>query len=369
MPTTQPQTPIDAKRARVCRPLHILCVMAALILFSQAYTLHINLLTFLTLPHQRPDTLPFRDLRLLRRHAFRTARGPSSRRVVIITASTKHYASHVRNLLCGVRAATGGRTPVLFALDAKMARFGPREGFPTIYAKYRQAPRQGQRKPYTFNSVPFNDLSKLKLRAVRDALLAGVDVLFSDVDVVWCDNAAQLLADELRKVSWAEVLIQNGRSHELQWPVEPNTGFFYVKRSRMTIALFDHLVNRSATDPTNDQFLFKRYVCERHVEDGDAVNNTVSGRATHSCLWRKKLGVHILSLVKYPNGHWPMGVPYKNLEPGQLLRACQRKKIAVFHNNYCDARRKVERMDQSGLWSVRRCNGECQPMGPDEYGA
>lgn len=357
----------DDKRGSLFRPIHLVYVSATLLLLSHAFSLLKTVSTYNSLSHGRA-TLRLSDFRTIRRHSFRAGNGPASRSVVIITASTKHYKAHIRNLHCSVRAATEGHLPVVFALDSDMAKFSRREGIPTIDARYGQHTEE-QPRPYKFNSRPFNDVSKLKLRAVYDALLSGVDVLFSDVDVVWCDNAARTLVQRLFAHPWAHVLIQNGRSLNLQWPVEPNTGFFYVRRTVETLRMFEFLVRKS-TDPALltlcDQFLFKRLVCDERTGEGVAINNTKSGRATHGCLWRRKVGVDFLPLETYPNGHWPLGVPFNNLKPGQLRQACQNRQIAVFHNNFCDAADKVKRMDRQGLWSVRRSSGQCQRMGKDE---
>lgn len=318
-------------------------------LFRPSFPLHLPKLTRET---EGYDTLL--------KHSFEVHGETISRRVVIITAATHQYTRFVRNLQCSVHAATN-QQPVLFALDAKMLARARELQLPAVRFLYELGEKTTQEKPHTFGSEGFNAITKLKLVAVREALMTGIDVLFTDVDVVWCDDAAADIVRRIEKDDWADVIIQNGWGKDGKWPVEPNTGFFYAKATSGVIELFSHLIrisDRGDNRKLCDQWLFKKAVCGTE-DGGKAYRKKEVGRVGNVCKWRDRVNVEMLPLKTYPNGKNPIGIKFDELPDGALRRACVNKDIVIFHNNWSAARHKPKRMDQHGLWAFNTKNGTC----------
>lgn len=118
-----------------------------------------------------------------------------------------------------------------------------------------------------YNSADFRSVTRRKLTAVRLALSGGMDVLFSDPDVVWCADAA---AGVTAYVGSPAAAGTDGPST----PPRSAWGFaiqsdqpgnflcsgFYLARSRPAVeALFDRL---AAADGADDQAAFNTVLCE-----------------------------------------------------------------------------------------------------------
>lgn len=301
-----------------------------------------------------------RNREILFNHSFIANGSRTSRRVVIVTASTFQFFHFVRNLQCSVKAATG-MSSVLLALDNEAERLANFHEIPVINILRDFKGLENSDKPYKYHTEGFILISHLKSLVVRHVLSAGIDVLFSDVDVVWCSNAAERIVTHMERDNFGDILFQNDRPTEATFPFEANTGFFYAKSTVGVLKLFDEWIKVSLSGRfrhVTQQISFKLGICG----DVNRIPKILGGKKSFACVWNNQTNVEILPLYDFPNGNSPLGIKYEQLERGRLRQACANKQIAIYHNNWVSGVAKIARMNEENLWTFDNATEKCLPL-------
>lgn len=327
--------------------------------------------------------------------------GPA-RRTIIATAATHHYIPFLHNLHCSVRRTTG-LPLLLLALDPVIANYARLYSIPVVtippHDVDHDSPNIAQPLPFRYGTQPFARVSKHKLAAVRHVMASGFDIIFSDVDIVWCASVPTQLQNFLRALRLnghgdTDILMQNGMVSPDDPLIEANTGFYYAKATRNVLRLFDSLVEvsrRPDMHSMDDQMLFNDVVCRSWaaISNGASlrvglplsqqrVETDASEKATTpvwvktallqppvlKCFWDDAaVKVVLLPLSAFPNGaRVPDGRPVDDtLPPGVVGRLCTRRQIALWHVNYCVGEEKEVRLRRQGVWTAMP-NGTCPDM-------
>lgn len=302
------------------------------------------------------ERLSFRDLKTLR--SISTAMpSNTNRRLVIITAISRSAFSYFLNLRCTVKNSTG-LDIAIFALDMEVASLAADLRVPVIIPTYQSQgdtpESQDMKTMHQYASAEFNRITKMKFRAVKDTLLAGFDVLFSDVDVVFCNNVVEILEEELAAQSPMPDLLMQSNGFENGARAHMNTGFYYVRSSSATIELFDGLEQYGDEEKNrgrNDQYVFDDYVCATNKGWGRFQVTKVGGKPLGACWWNEKVFVRALSLSSFIHGGIGAG--------GPVGLQCKNRKIAIWHNNYNQASEKKGRLSDQGLWIIDEKSHRC----------
>lgn len=302
--------------------------------------------------------LSTRQLSILANSSY--AAGPNrTRRVAIIAPTTYHYRHFLVNLQCSIERVAG-RQALVFALDDRIAAFAKRRGYRVLGPfKDMKWKRDAGDAPHSYRSEKFRYITKMKLEAVRKTLLAGYDVLLTDVDVVWCDDAVQKLAKMIEEGFIGDVLIQSDSPRYSKDWVRINTGFYYAKATSHVSDLFEATI-RFSSRPENsgwdDQKSFIATAC-----NWTKLSEEAAGRANLTlCRWDDRVYVRALPIMEYLNGAvFVNGTRLGRLPLGQLRDMCMSKRIVMWHNNWILAHRKLERFQQQKLWFVNESSMEC----------
>lgn len=283
-----------------------------------------------------------------------------SRRVVILTAATHQYFTNVQNLHCSVLAATG-KPLILYSLDDELTSLARAEGIPVIRTLIASDGTNRHGNPYEYGSTGFRVVSNLKTIAIRDALSVGVDIIFSDVDVVWCADIPSRIMHHMEENEFGDILVQNDSPTDLYWPVEVNTGFFYAKSVEGVRDLFDEfifLTTKGKYYGHTQQKAFRHGICGPE----NIRNRTFEGRESMVCIWEERVRIEMLPVGEYPNGNYPLGKSFENHAKGTIRKACAQGKIAIFHNNWVTGSKKTQRMNQEELWSIDNVTKKCKTI-------
>ncbi|CAN8068213.1 unnamed protein product [Agarophyton chilense] len=208
-----------------------------------------------------------------------------------------------------------------------------------------------------FGTQQFNLLSKKKLAAVKAVLDAGLDVLFTDADVVWCRRAFPHVA-RLVDNAPADLLVQTA------WPRSLlNSGFYYVRSNHATRALFNAFLT-FPHDSENDQVIFNRVLC--NPKFGGSVLDNLSSADSHSnhtpnvkrgptplgCRWRQATA-HLFSPLLFPTGGEVIhGEKIFHLPRNRIMHMCDAGSPLVMHNNCILSNKKMARFVVKGIWYV-----------------
>lgn len=291
------------------------------------------------------------------------------RRVAVVTAVNFAFREYLVNLNCSIRRAVGSRPVRLLVvtLDAEMEKEARRLRFESVYMPSASMPRAGEEA--VFGTPAFNLLSKRKLYAVYRVLRTGADVLFVDADIVWCGDVVGELM-RLMYGKWAEAL--GGRPALLMqtaWPRSVlNSGFYYARASHDVVRLFEALLAYKG-DAENDQVIVNRVLCRANgggevVYGGrrDAMHGgTGERRVPVGCRWKGRLDVKILEAGRFPTGGKLVqgGKKLFHLTRREVMEMCERKVVALLHNNCILSRKKKARFAVKGIWYVNEKGEGC----------
>lgn len=320
--------------------------------------------------------LPPREREILLRQSFPVG-DANGRRAVIVTVASHDVSHFVLNLRCFVRQ-TSKKDIVLFSLDSNMTSIAKREGIETIgwhpikpNCKFSSVEQKlsNDSNPHLYGSQAFSSITLSKLDIVRQILSTGLDVILSDVDIVWCKDVPGQFKQLLNKHPAIDIFMQSDTRHDgIIGPL--NTGFYYVKSSPNVMKLFDGLIKESNHRHSlsgDDQGLFWGYACSRgrNRKKGYGVTNMNEGKnGSHPlflCQWNDgSVKIMFLPVSEYPNGSSdPEGRVYKEVPEGYYREVCKRKQISIWHVNYCKGDVKERRLKEQNVW-ISRNNGTCE---------
>lgn len=301
-----------------------------------------------SIPQNHLNILSFSDVEKLKYASFRLPSRSYSRRVVLITAASHTAFPYVLNLRCTLRNNTGLEL-MLFALDDATADLASKSKVPFIRlaegVEDKTKPRPTSGNMHNYASQGFNYISKMKFIAVRNTLLAGFDVLFSDVDVVFCGDVPGVLAKELELNSPAPDILMQSNGFENGKKAHMNTGFYYVQSNRGTLDLFRGVIEYGSQEKyrdRNDQLVFDDFVCAADRGNGQFSVGKVGNQERGYCRWNK-VSVRALDLYHFEHG-------------GRVVhgvgKKCRSKSILTWHNNFSLASEKKSRFIGQKLWII-----------------
>lgn len=271
--------------------------------------------------------------------------------LVIVTASNWMYHQFLHNFKCNLDRLQLGHTPLVYSLDMKTHNLSHHLALSSVLVSKEMG---DDASPGHFQRVgprSFNDITKKKLAAVVETLRSGFDVLFSDADVFWCQDAVQYIRDTIlpsSRYSDADVLIQPEAKYRTL-----NSGFYYVKANSNTLLLFEKLmanVNIGAHDQdvVNAVFCEEKYGGARILQQyGDVPFHCESHGAV----------IRLLPSHSFPSG--AEVVDGKNIfehSRDTLTEMCNRKQYVVLHNNFIRATKKRARFVVKGMWLAGKDN-------------
>lgn len=67
-------------------------------------------------------------------------------------------------------------------------------------------------------------------------LALGLDVIFTDVDVVWCADAVRRMREIMLSLAESKIVIQNDNPREGMRGKRMNSRFYYVRAEEMRLA-------------------------------------------------------------------------------------------------------------------------------------
>jgi hypothetical protein len=282
-------------------------------------------------------------------------RNGGGNRKVIVLAATMDYKDVVMNWVCTYRRITqdgGKHTPfIIAALDEDFFRFGFLNGLPVFLPGNHTA--DGSDGDCAYGTTCFRAITKLKSRIVLEIVQMGVDVLFTDADIVWFKDPLQQPALFGGFESRTTIFVQSNEPDEtlpLNGIRRINSGFYFIPSSPENIAAFSAVVTHAAGTTLSEQPSFYDVLCGVNGE---------TRVGTEKCEFAG-VTVQFLSLEVFPNGasfrHWDA---WKSSKPMSAEASCTTKNCVVLHNNWIsgiDA--KADRLRRERFWRINE-DGTC----------
>ncbi|XP_074309897.1 beta-arabinofuranosyltransferase RAY1 [Silene latifolia] len=233
---------------------------------------------------------------------------------------------------------------LVFALDDETYQYAILQGLPVV--KDSLAPRNISFNDCHFGTKCFQNVTKSKSRLVTRILEMGYNVLLSDVDVYWFKNPLPLL-----QTFGPAVLVAQSDEYNLTVPINLprrlNSGFYFARSDKPTIAALDKVVKHAMTSDLSEQPSFYDTLC------GQGGLNRVGN---DKC-WEPatNLTVQFLDRDLFPNG------AYKELwNEKSVLAACLKNGCYVLHNNWISGRlNKLQRQVRARLWDYDTSSRMC----------
>ncbi len=276
---------------------------------------------------------------------------PKPKDFVIMTATTWSYRFFSVNMACSL----GKETPVLFiALDRKVLEWLRDLGHNAILASDgNQESDNGKDSAESFGTKQFNLVTQRKISAVRSVTELGLDVLYADGDIFWCDENA--IGEILEVAKGADIVMQ--RTNTAHVPI--NSGLYYAHASNTVNKLLYELESRSNAE-VDDQVLFNRVLCNK--KEGTALRD-YSYKRPRLLGCRSKNGTHLsfLSEDRFPIGCTRLKGRRRHVieeDPDLLKEMCRQRKFGAFHFSCVEAQSKVEEMKKRNMWIVNS-DGRC----------
>lgn len=267
---------------------------------------------------------------------------PSASSTLVVTVSNWMYREHLANFACNLKNI-GVQGLVVYALDRRTAEFASMLGLSSVLLSSEDG---DDVKPGNFEptgSRSFNSITKRKLEAVKAALKSGFDVLLSDADIFWCQDAVAVLKSMISDPSYndSDVVIQPEVGYRTL-----NSGFYFVRAGERSMRLFDQLIANIHLG-AHDQDVVNKVFCDKQFG-----GNKIEEPSAHAPFRCESHGatIRVLPSDKFPSGAEPYNgkVIFKKSRV-ELNRMCQQN-LVVVHNNFVRANKKKARFIQKGMW-------------------
>lgn len=289
-------------------------------------------------------------------------------RLAVVTAVNYPFRNYLHNLFCSMRrhAPISAARTLVVSMDHHMQDHATANGFHSLLLPPPSpaASAAHSHNVHAFGSSSFNILSKQKLYAVYLILRAGVDVLFTDADIVWCADAAHSIAKQVYHdyTRSPDLLMQTA------WPRSLlNSGFYYARSNPDTIALFEAFMTDQTSNTENDQTTLNRVLC-RTPFGGELLfynDSRTHPSAPHRplprlCRWNHRTEARVLDATRYPTGGEIIdGKKLFHHPRARIMSMCETGSVDVLHNNCILSQRKQARFIVKGIWWVDE-DGMCR---------
>lgn len=208
---------------------------------------------------------------------------------VILTGVNFGYKTMVMNWVCNLKRLNMNNI-LIAALDKEMYQYGFLNSLPIFL--FDDLVDEATNVEY--GSDQFRRLTKFKTRIVVKVLSYGVNVLWSDVDIVYFNNPLpDIYANHYDN---ADIIIQSNAPDgvSLNHRRRLNSGFYFAKATSKVMTTFKHIIRYCVTaEELSEQPCFYDVVCGQHAE---------FARDNDKCVYADKVPVQILDTEYYPNG-------------------------------------------------------------------
>mmetsp|Transcript_408 Transcript_408/g.657 ORF Transcript_408/g.657 Transcript_408/m.657 type:complete len:540 (-) Transcript_408:110-1729(-) len=248
----------------------------------------------------------------------------SERKMAIVMVANEGVMDLLLNFLCSAEEIhLDLQSVVVFVGDLQYVQLIESMGANAMYSPSLGSMPANAAETYLDDT--FSRMMWFKVTSVYLALLAGYNVLFQDVDLVWLRDPFKYLLDLNQDV----IFMDDGQKSPRYTPFYVNSGFYFVRHNLRTLYLFEKMMKCGASEierSHSHQQVLIRHIAESHHLYG--------------------LGVHLLDSDLFPSGQ-----TYHENKP--LVKKIQAKTYRpyVFHMCWTDNREnKVLYFKDVGLW-------------------
>lgn len=224
----------------------------------------------------------------------------SARPTVLLVLADAAYAALAYNALCHLRRLRVSNY-VMVALDVPAYEYLSARGarvYLSDEASQREAAAQDNGAP--FGTRRFVQLSWRKCELVHTALVAGIDTILSDADVVWLREPALAWHPEIDVYASSDTRPAEQRRHGSNHVL--NSGLYAVRSTAATRAAFAAIGRYARATRRSEQKAFNHVLCGAFRDTPGGPGRRV-GR--DSCEYSGRSGrvsVAVLDPALYPNG-------------------------------------------------------------------
>lgn len=208
---------------------------------------------------------------------------------VILSALNYGYRGILQNWVCNMRHL-GITNFIIAALDEDLYKFAFTRGLPTYFENtIFQGLNSSIISDASYGSDSFKQLTKMKSRVVVRLLKHGVNVIWTDCDIIWFKNPIENMwsynVDLVIQTNAPDNEPMNGRRRI-------NSGFYLAKANEPTIRAFEDIIQFASKSRMSEQPCFYDVMCgkEGQTTEGDA-------RCRYNGMVVELLDRHV-----YPNG-------------------------------------------------------------------
>lgn len=261
---------------------------------------------------------------------------------VLLTALNYGYRGFLMNWACNMRQLAVSNF-IVAALDEELYRFAFTRGLPVYYENTIFASAGGGEggngemnqsilAHATYGTDAFKLLTKMKSRVVVRLLRRGVNVLWTDCDIIYFRNPLSDL--------WAynvDLAIQSNAPDDepLNARRRLNSGLYLARSSKHMIAAFDAVIRFATRSRMSEQPCFYDVMCGKQGET--AVGDD-------GCVYNDSVTIRLLDRNKYPNG---ITAGIWNTTDGHITK--QWPHLFVLHNNWVVGKEKKPRFERHGF--------------------
>uniref|UniRef100_A0A7S1T5L1 Nucleotide-diphospho-sugar transferase domain-containing protein n=1 Tax=Compsopogon caeruleus TaxID=31354 RepID=A0A7S1T5L1_9RHOD len=251
---------------------------------------------------------------------------------IILSALNFGYRNIMMNWICNMRHLNI-RNYVIAALDPDLYRYAYTRGLATYYeTTIFQGLNSSLLADATYGSDSFKQLTKMKSRVVLRILKLGVNVIWTDCDIIWFKNPIPHMQSHQ-----ADLIIQtNAPDNEpMNGKRRINSGFYLARSNGPTIQAFEDIIKYASRSRMSEQPCFYDVMCGKEME-------TIVG--TDRCAYNG-MTVQLLDRHLYPNG---ITDGIWDTEPGKIW--IKFPNLYILHNNWVKgADGKQSRFEKHGF--------------------
>jgi len=208
---------------------------------------------------------------------------------IILTALNYGYRAIMMNWVCNMRHLNIYNY-VVAALDPDLYKYAYTRGLASYYeTTIFEGLNSSLIADATYGSDSFKQLTKMKSRVVLRLLKLGVNVVWTDCDIVWFKNPLEHM-----KAHKADLIIQTNAPDDepMNGRRRINSGFYLARSNAPTIQAFEDIIKYASKSRMSEQPCFYDVMCGK--EGQNMIGDT-------KCAYNG-MTVELLDRHLYPNG-------------------------------------------------------------------
>uniref|UniRef100_A0A7S1ES93 Nucleotide-diphospho-sugar transferase domain-containing protein n=1 Tax=Timspurckia oligopyrenoides TaxID=708627 RepID=A0A7S1ES93_9RHOD len=251
---------------------------------------------------------------------------------IILSALNFGYRAIMMNWVCNMRHLNI-RNFVIASLDPNLYKYAYTRGLPTYYeTTIFEGLNSSLLADATYGTDSFKQLTKMKSRVVVRLLKLGVNVVWTDCDIVWFKNPLQHMKDHN-----VDLVIQTNAPDDepMNGRRRINSGFYLARSNPPTIQAFEDIIKFASKSKMSEQPCFYDVMCGKAGETAIGDNK---------CAYNGMV-VQLLDRHLYPNG-----ITDKIWETEEGKIPTKWPNLFILHNNWVKgADGKQERFEKHGF--------------------